>query len=319
MNNSLVPLQPIPLDQNPAAVYLAGLNTHDGRRTMRQALDRMAEMLTGTPDALQCNWGAVRFQHTMAIRSQLLSQYRPATVNKYLSALRGVLKAAWLLGQMDAESYQKAVAVKGVKNTTLPTGREVMAEEIAALVAVCHEDDGPSRWRDIAIIAVLYGGGLRRAELVGLDMAHFDQKQGKLVVYGKGQKERTVWLGSSIQRSLEQWVLVRGTWSGPLFCPINKSHRIMQRRLTTQAVYYILQKRCEQADVSIDISPHDFRRTFVSDLLDQGVDIATVSRMAGHANIQTTARYDRRGEETKRDAAEKLQLPTKDSSQWSDD
>lgn len=308
----LIVLHPVPLDQNPAAVYLASLNTKDGRRTMRQALDRMAELLTGTPDAMQCRWGAVRFQHTMAMRSQLMEQYRPATVNKYLSALRGVLKAAWLLGQMDAESYQKAIAVKGIKNTTLPTGREVVSDEITALIAVCKEDDGPSRWRDIAMIAVLYGAGLRRAELVGLDMAQYDQRQGKLIVRGKGQKERTAWLSKSINQTLVEWVNLRGAWAGPLFCPISKSHNIMSRRLTTQAVYYILQKRCEQADVSMDISPHDFRRTFVSDLLDRGVDIATVSRMAGHANVQTTARYDRRGEETKRDAAEKLQLPTGD-------
>lgn len=291
-------------------MYLAGLNTKDGRRTMHHALDSMAEMLTGQPDAFQCNWGAVRFQHTMAIRSQLLNRYRPATVNKYLSALRGVLKAAWLLGQMDAEAYQKAVAVKGVKNTTLPAGREVVANEIVALIAACQDDDGPARWRDVAMIAVLYGAGLRRAELVGLDMAQYDTRQGKLIVRGKGQKERTAWLSRSINQALEQWVGARGAWAGPLFCPINKSHHVVQRRLTTQAVYYILQKRSEQAEVALDISPHDFRRTFVSDLLDRGVDIATVSRMAGHANVQTTARYDRRGEETKREAAEKLQLPT---------
>jgi integrase len=78
--------------------------------------------------------------------------------------------------------------------------------------------------------------------------------------------------------------------------------------LTSQAVYNMLSKRGEQAGIK-NFSPHDLRRTFISHLLDKGTDIATVSKMAGHANIQTTARYDRRPEEAKRKAAEVLHVP----------
>ena len=80
------------------------------------------------------------------------------------------------------------------------------------------------------------------------------------------------------------------------------------RRLTPQAIYYLLKIRAKRAGVK-PFTPHDLRRTFVSRLLDAGVDIAIVAKMAGHSNIQTTARYDRRPEEAKQRTAKLLQIP----------
>jgi integrase len=94
----------------------------------------------------------------------------------------------------------------------------------------------------------------------------------------------------------------------PLFTPVLKNGRLSMRRMSDQAVYNLLEKRAQEAGVD-RFSPHDFRRTFVGDMLDAGVDIATVAGIAGHASVNTTARYDRRPEETKRQAAAKLHYP----------
>jgi hypothetical protein len=87
----VIPPDALPLEQNPAAVYLASLGS-GSRRTMHRALDSIAAMLTaGNADALTCNWAALRFQHTAAIRAQLIARYAPANTRKHLSALRGTV------------------------------------------------------------------------------------------------------------------------------------------------------------------------------------------------------------------------------------
>lgn len=278
---------------------------------MRQALNTIAEMLIGQPDALMCNWSALRFQHTTAIRAHLIDRYQPATVNKMLSALRGVLKAAWLLGLMHAEDYHKATTINSVKNQSLPAGRELGSEEIQALLATCYADDKPAGTRDAALIALLYTTGLRRSEIVQLNLSDYNRQQHYLIVKGKGRKHRLAWLNDDMIAVLDEWLALRGEWAGPLFCPINKAQKIVRRRLSAQAVYYILTRRSEQIALEAS-SPHDLRRTFVSNLLDAGADLAVVSQMAGHTHVQTTLRYDRRPETAKQRAANLLPIPTRE-------
>ena len=104
------------------------------------------------------------------------------------------------------------------------------------------------------------------------------------------------------------WLGHRGDEAAPLFMPIDKSGALQPQRLGDHAVYMALRKRAHEAGVA-EFSPHDLRRTFVSHLLGRGADLSTVQRLAGHAQISTTARYDRRGEEAKRKASELLLVP----------
>lgn len=295
-------------DHNAAAIYLVGLSGA-GRYTMQRTLETIAATVAGA-NVQTFAWNTLRFQHVTAIKSKLeAAGYKPATINKFLAALRGVARAAWLDNQMSAEDYQRIRAVKIIRNDTLPTGRGITAGELSALLGACENDDSAAGARDAAIIAMMYScGGLRRAEVVSLDLGDYDAESGALKIRGKGGKERLAWVTNGAARALDDWLAVRGGAPGALFVAVNKGGRVQSERMTSQAIYNLLQKRGDQAGVKA-FSPHDLRRSFISDLLDAGADITTVSKMAGHANVTTTARYDRRPEEAKRKAASLLHIP----------
>lgn len=305
----VAPIERPTLERNPAAVYLAGL-APGSRRAMHQALNVIAALLSsGHAEALTFSWHQLRYQHTAAVRAQLAERYAAATANKMLAALRGVLRASWRLGQISAEDYQVACDIGAIRSETLPAGRNVSIGELASIMGVCAVDTGPLGIRDSAICALLYGCGLRRAELVALDTGDYDPVDGTLRIQGKRNKQRLVPVVGNVQEALHDWLQMRGSESGPLFVRIYRGgHLSPQSRLTTQAVYTILAARARQAGVK-PFSPHDLRRTFVGDLLEAGADIVTVQKLAGHSNVTTTARYDRRGEATKRKAAKMLHVP----------
>ncbi|MCC7446962.1 MAG: tyrosine-type recombinase/integrase [Anaerolineae bacterium] len=154
----------------------------------------------------------------------------------------------------------------------------------------CKADTTPLGTRDAAILGILYTCSLRRAELVALDLADFESETGKLTVRsGKGRKAHTVYVTDGTLRTLHGWLTAHGAAAGTLF-------------------YRILKARAAQAGVKA-FSPHDFRCTFVGDLLENGADTATVAKLTSHARVTTTARYDRRDEATKKKAVGLLHFP----------
>ncbi len=109
------------------------------------------------------------------------------------------------------------------------------------------------------------------------------------------------------REALEDWLAVRGESAEPLFVRIRRGGHLGSERLTDQAVYHIQATRAAEAGVAC-FSPHDLRRTFAGDLLDAGVDLATVQSLMGHSNANTAARYERRSERAKRDGVRLLHV-----------
>lgn len=300
---SPIPLQP---DQNAAYIYLASLASEKGRRSQNQVLRVMAEWMGGTIDTT--DWAKLRYQHAAALRAKAIEcNYSPASVQKFLAALRGVLKQSWRLGQMTAEEYQRAVDLGPVKGSTLPAGRYIKSSEIKALMNVCMADQTAAGVRDSAILGAMYFALLRREEVVELNLGDYAPGTGELIIRGKGEKERNNFLTGGAQAAMEDWLAARGKQDGPLFLAVQKNGEVRPyTRLSDQAIYNMISKRILQAGLA-NISPHDFRRTGISDFLDT-TDVITVSFMAGHENPQTTKRYDKRPDAVKQKASTTLKL-----------
>ncbi len=314
-----LPAAAIPLDENflqalsgrdaplnPARAYLLSLNSPRSRQTMASFLGIVAGMLgAGSADA--CSWGSLRRHHVMAVTELLRDTGRAtATVNTYLSALKGVAKEAWMLRLMDVESFQHIRAVRNLRGSRLPRGRALSPDEIRALFAVCDADRTSLGPRDAAMLAVLLGCGLRRSEVVGLDLGDIVTQERALRVLGKGNKERLAYMPAGTWQRLHFWLeQVRSEVPGPLFSRIRRFDTLTDERLTDQAVYHILQVRQGQAGIE-KCAPHDLRRTFATAMLDNGEDLITVKDAMGHASVTTTQQYDRRGEQRLQDARDRL-------------
>ena len=211
-----------------------------------------------------------------------------------------------------------AVDVEPVRGEPEPRGRDLSADELLGLLEACarapkavsHRQDAVTRRRrDAAFLSLLYASGLRRAEAVALELADLDLVSGQLRVRrGKGRKPRPVSLPASAFPALKDWLEVRGSEPGPLFCAVLKNGRLVRepqgqlRGLSGSAVWAICKERGRKAGIQPP-APHDLRRTWTGDLLEAGVDLATVHKMAGHASVLTTGKYDRRDHGVQRRAA----------------
>lgn len=307
-DQELISHQFIPSDQNPVIVYIESL-APGSRRTIRGALQLVVDTITRNPRQFapdQFPWWKLRSHHLMKVRMELSQSHAPATVNKALVATRQVFGFCRRFGLMTADECANAGDVKSVKGSRLPAGRALTPEEFQQLLStIPNKTDLGARNR--ALLCLLLQTGMRRAEVVTLSLQDYDRATYMFRVCGKGNKERSVPVSDTLRRELERWLKIRGEQPGPLFYRGHRPGLILRDRpISSEGVYRFVQRMSERAGL-LRISPHDFRRTFISTLLDKpGNDLATISKLVGHASVETTTRYDRRGDKAKRRAVNSL-------------
>ncbi len=319
---------------NPAVAYLASLSA-GSRRTMTHALNLIAGLMgyeqwditpadqskTGREQKrnygyLLVDWATLRAADTGLIRSWLQERVNQGDMtaggaNKNLAALRGVLKHAWRNGLMPSEEYQRAADLAPIKGSSPVKGRDIEPVEIKRMIDAALADENTRKGqRDAAIIAVMHCTGARRSSVVKINIEDINWKKRRITLRAaKGNKTYDVALNQGALAALRDWLAVLDEKSGPLFRPVNKRGGVTNRALSTEAIYAVIAERAAEAGLDESPTPHDLRRTLAGDLLDAGVDLVTVKDILGHANIETTVRYDRRGEQRKADAIDLIDTP----------
>jgi integrase/recombinase XerC len=169
--------------------------------------------------------------------------------------------------------------------------RQDQAAALMEVAAVGADDGSPAGQRDQAVLEILYAGGLRVAELVGLDVDDIDHARGTVRVLGKGDKERTVPVGHPALRAVETWLaegrpkLVTPT-SGPALLLGARG-----KRLGTRAVRTVVHRVLRDVPGAPDLGPHGLRHTAATHLLEGGADLRSVQELLGHATLATTQIY----------------------------
>ncbi|WP_371919491.1 tyrosine recombinase XerC [Pseudomonas sp. SDI] len=278
------------------------------RYVLQDAADRLGY---DEIDIAEVPWQQLQPGHITALVAALRSDgYAPNTSSLYVNAIRGVMNEAWRLSLIDQEQLLKIRSVKPGQGTRLPVGRNLKRTLIRELMAACAADPRPQGLRDAAVIALLYGTGMRKSESVDLDLAQIDFAERSLRVTGKGNKQLIKYAPTWAFDTLNAWLTFRRAQlpagqadDAFLFNRIRRGSHITRERITKHAIYYIARQR--GAQVGVKIMPHDFRRSFITRLIEEH-DLSIAQKLAHHSNIQTTANYDMRDDNERRRAVDRF-------------
>jgi integrase len=274
------------LEQSKSAV-LNSLTSKSGQRAYDHAIDDFVEWYCSEP--------RLAFNRTVVLRYRIhleQKQYAPGTINLRLAAVRRVANEAADSGLLSPELAAGIRRVKGVRRLGVRVGNWLTAEQGKQLLKSSSRDSLRGK-RNYAMLAVLIGCGLRRGELLTLNLNSLQLREEHWVIadlIGKGGHIRTVPIPAWVKAALDAWTDTGGITEGRVFRSINKAGRIWGDGMTSKVLWEVVKGAATRAGIE-KLAPHDLRRTCARLCRLAGGELDQIQFLLGHISIQTTERY----------------------------
>jgi site-specific recombinase XerD len=242
-----------------------------------------------------CSEPRLAFNWTVVLRYRFFLEQNnlaPSTINVRLAAVRRLAYEAADTCLLSPELAAGIRRVKGAKRLGVRIGNWLTVEQSRRLLQGLTAGTSRSK-RDRAILALLIGCGLRRAELVGLKKEDFQVREDRWVVadlIGKGKHIRTVPVPAWAKRAVDEWTNAAGIADGPIFRRVNRRGKVWGEGITPKAIWHILKAAAVHAGIE-NLAPHDLRRTCARLCHLAGGELEQIQFLLGHASVQTTERY----------------------------
>ena len=242
-----------------------------------------------------CSEPRLAFNRIVVVRYRMYLESRRLaanTINQQLAAVRRLAHEAADAGLLSPDLAAGIGRVKGVKQLGHRSGNWLSLEQSSDVLSHVRGEQMREK-RDYAMLALLFGCGLRRSELVGLDMSDLQTRQGHWAIVdliGKGGHIRTVPIPQWVKQALDEWTAAAGITEGRVFRRVSRTGRVWGERISQNVVWYAVKACCEKAGLRC-IAPHDLRRTCAKLCHSSGGELEQIQFLLGHASVQTTERY----------------------------
>lgn len=274
------------LDHSKVAV-LNSLTSPSSRRVYQYAIDQFI--------AWYCSEPRLAFNRVVVVRYRMYLESRRLaanTINQQLAAVRRLAHEAADAGLLSPDLAAGIGRVKGVKQLGHRLGNWLSLEQSSEVLSRARGDSVREK-RDHAMLALLFGCGLRRSELVGLEMSDVQTRQGHWAIVdlvGKGGHIRTVPIPQWAKQALDEWTMVAAVRDGRIFRAVSRMGKVWGDGISQNVVWYVVKACCEKAGLE-RIAPHDLRRTCAKLCHSSGGELEQIQFLLGHASVLTTERY----------------------------